>query len=152
MHLRSIRERVIQTSSFELIGIGFVSPLYAFVAGTDMSESFTLITLISITILVWSPLFNTLFDYFDALSSGRVASERPGPLRMLHATLHEVCAIALTCPILIHVGGHSLLDALKFNLGLTLTYTAYTYIFHLIYDHLRPVRAESTDFQKPLNP
>lgn len=152
MHLRTIRERIIQTLSFEVIGICFVSPLYAFIVGANMGKSFALITLISIVILTWTPLFNTLFDYFDALHSGRIASDRPTSLRVIHAITHEVSAIALTCPILIHIGGHSLLGALKVNLGLTLTYTLYTYVFHLIYDRLRPVETENLELGQPQIP
>ncbi|WP_170562386.1 chlorhexidine efflux transporter [Ruegeria atlantica] len=31
-------------------------------------------------------------------------------------------------------------SALALNVGLTLTYTVYTYLFHIIYDRVRPIK------------
>ncbi len=140
MKLRSVKERVIQTVAFEAIGIALVAPSYAYFAGSSISKGFALIALLSLVILLWAPIYNTLFDVIDQSCTGRPASDRPHNLRILHATLHEVSAVTMTCPILIWFGGHTIWGALSFNLGLTLTYTAYTYVFHIIYDRLRPVQ------------
>lgn len=143
MTLRSFRERVIQTCSFEVVGIAFVSPVYAYIAGASMVHGFALISLLSIVILIWSPIFNTSFDWIERHRTRRLASARPHWLRIVHAVLHEVTAIIITCPLLMYFGGHSLQAALAFNLGLTITYSIYTYVFHIIYDRLRPVRPVS---------
>ncbi|MES0880455.1 PACE efflux transporter [Roseibium sp. SCP14] len=140
MTLRSTRERIIQTVTFEVVGIALVSPLYATVSGKTAIASIALITLLSIVIVTWSPVFNTLFDLLERHFSGRLACQRPHGLRMFHASMHEISAILLTCPLLIWVGGYSLGAALSVNVGLTLTYTIYTYLFHVAYDRLRPVR------------
>lgn len=140
MTLRCFRERCLQTVSFELVGIGFVSPLYAYLAGTPMLHGFALITILSIAILIWSPVFNTVYDLIERHRTGRVASQRPHASRVIHAILHEVSAILLTCPLLMWMGGHTLEAALAFNLGLTLTYSVYTYVFHIAYDQIRPVQ------------
>ncbi|UWR01837.1 PACE efflux transporter [Ruegeria conchae] len=143
MTLRSVKERVIQTSSFELVGIFFVSPIYAQLAGSSMVHGFATIAVLSIAVMVWSPIFNTFFDVIDRHFTNRLACKRPHRLRVLHATLHEVTAILITCPLLMWIGGHTLSAALAFNLGLTLTYSIYTYFFHMIYDRLRPVERQT---------
>ena len=143
MTVRSLKERIIQTGSFELIGIAFVSPLYAKITGASMAHGVTIIAMLSVAILIWSPVFNTLFDLIERRCTCRLACKRPHTLRIVHATLHEVTAVAITCPLLIFVGGHSLGSALALNVGLTLTYTAYTYVFHIFYDRLRPVQAQA---------
>ena len=140
MTLRSFRERAIQTSSFELIGIAFVSPIYAQLTGTSMVHGFALITILSIAILVWSPIYNTLFDAMERRYTDRLACKRPHKFRFVHATMHEISAVLITCPLLILIGGHTLGGALALNLGLTLTYSVYTYLFHIAYDRLRPVQ------------
>lgn len=76
----------------------------------------------------------------DALC--RLACKRPHALRMVHATVHEISAILITCPLLMMAGGHSLGSALALNIGLTPTYTAYTYAFHIAHDRLRPVQIQ----------
>ncbi|WP_170601829.1 MULTISPECIES: PACE efflux transporter [Ruegeria] len=140
MTLRSFRERVIQTSTFELIGIAFVSPVYAQFTGSSMAHGFTIIAILSVAILVWSPIYNTFFDIVERRYTSRLACKRPHRLRFIHATMHEVSAVLITCPLLMWIGGHTLAGALAFNVGLTLTYSVYTYFFHIVFDHLRPVQ------------
>jgi uncharacterized membrane protein len=38
------------------------------------------------------------------------------------------------------LGGHTMREALAVNLSLTLFYVGYAYVFHLLFDWLRPVR------------
>jgi uncharacterized membrane protein len=58
---------------------------------------------------------------------------------MVHAVSHEVSAVGVSLPILLTLGGHTLAGALMVNIGLTLLYTGYAFVFHLVYDRLRPV-------------
>ncbi len=139
MTIRSFKERIIQTVSFEIIGILCVAPIYAHVTGASTVHGLILIAMLSVAVLIWAPIFNTAFDMIDRHFTNRLACKRPHRLRIVHATLHEVTAIMMTCPLLIWIGGHSLPGALAVNLGLTVTYTIYTYLFHLLYDRLRPV-------------
>ena len=37
------------------------------------------------------------------------------------------------------VGGHGFWEAVAVDIGLTLFYTAYAYVFHMVFDRLRPV-------------
>jgi uncharacterized membrane protein len=37
------------------------------------------------------------------------------------------------------IGGHGFLDALSIDIGLTVVYVAYGYLFHIVYDMLRPI-------------
>lgn len=140
MTLRTFKERVIQTGSFEMIGIAFVSPVYAYLTGASMVHGFAMIAMLSIVIMIWCPIFNTIFDLIERDKTARLACKRPQSVRILHATLHEVTAVMITCPLLMMVGGHSLGSALALNVGLTLTYTVYTYLFHIIYDRVRPIK------------
>ncbi|CUH45039.1 PACE efflux transporter [Ruegeria atlantica] len=140
MTLRTFKERVIQTGSFELIGIAFVSPLYAYFTGASMVHGFAMIAMLSVVIMIWCPIFNTIFDLIERDKTARLACKRPQSVRVLHATLHEVTAVMITCPLLMVVGGHSLGSALALNVGLTLTYTVYTFLFHIAYDRVRPIQ------------
>ena len=65
MTLRTMKERVIQTLSFELGGLLVVAPVYAFLSGANAEESLSLLVALSIAVMVWSPLHNTLFDIAD---------------------------------------------------------------------------------------
>ena len=140
MSLRSPRERLLQTLAYEAGGLILSVPLVALVGGGTTAEAFALMLTLSIAVMLWSPLHNTLFDWVDLSRSGRLASDRPQRWRLVHAASHEATTVVVTLPILIWLGGLDVRAALVTDLGLTLLYIAYAYVFHLVYDHLRPVR------------
>lgn len=141
MAIRTLRERVIQTLAFEIIGLALTVPLYQLVFGAAAGDSLLLIGAVAAAVLVWSPIHNTLFDIVDFRMTGRVASDRPHGLRVLHAVTHEASSVVLTLPIIMALGDHGFWRALAIDLGLTLFYAVYAYVFHLAFDRLRPVRA-----------
>jgi uncharacterized membrane protein len=140
MTLRSTRERVIQTISYEIGGLCLSVPLYAIFGNGSTGEAFTLMLALAVAVLIWSPIHNTLFDWADYRLSGRLASDRPQGWRVVHAVSHEATTLVVTMPILMTLGGLGFWAALLVDLGLTLLYTAYAFVFHNVYDRLRPVR------------
>ncbi len=142
MTLRSARERALQTISFELGAIAVVAPAYAGLIGGEMSQSLTLFFAISLTMLAWGPAFNTAFDWIDRRLTGRVASDRPPGLRLVHAVLDEVTSTAVSLPVILALTDLGFWAALTLDVALTLYYVVYTYIFHVIYDRLRPIPSD----------
>ncbi len=140
MSLRSLRERVIQTVSYELGGILIATPLYALVFSASLDGSLAMMAMLSVAVMLWSPLHNTVFDVIDLRLTGRVASDRPHRLRILHAVSHEATSLIVTVPLLMVFGGHSLFEAVVVDFGLTALFAVYAYIFNILYDRLRPVR------------
>jgi uncharacterized membrane protein len=141
--LRSTRERVVQTLWFEAIGLLVIAPLYAAVAGAGLKESYAMVAVVSVVVMCWSAVFNTLFDRLELRLTGRVASARPHRLRLVHAALHELTAVAVTWPVIWAMTSLTWTEALVADLGLTLAYTAYAYVFHIVFDRLRPVRTDA---------
>lgn len=139
MALRSFHERVLQTLAYELGGIVLVTPLYVSVFGSSGGQSVLVMISLSIATLIWFPLHNTAFDWIDLRLTGRLASDRPDRLRLLHALSHEVSVCVLTTPLLMWLGGHSFAEAILVDLALTSAYSAYAYGFHRVFDHFRPV-------------
>lgn len=141
MTLRSLRERIFQTIAYETGGILLVTPIYVFIFGGSGGQSFVVMASLSIATLIWFPLHNTAFDWFDLRLTGRLASDRPKCLRLLHALSHEITVCLITTPLLIWLGGHSLANAILIDLALSFAYAAYGFVFHMIYDHVRPVES-----------
>jgi uncharacterized membrane protein len=139
MSLRSPTERILQTLCFEAIGLCLSVPLCMVVNKGGAAENAALLAVLTLAILLWSPLHNSVFDLVDLRLSGRVASDRPGGLRLVHALSHEVSSVAVTLPIMVVLGGFAIGQALTMNIVLTLFYAGYALVFHLVYDHLRPV-------------
>jgi uncharacterized membrane protein len=139
MKLRSARERAIQTTAYEIGGLAVVTPLYGLITGHTGMSSLVLLMCVAITCLAWAAIHNTAFDWVEARVTGRVASDRPQRLRLIHAASHEVSSIIASTPVIMLVAGIGLWPAFLTDVGLTLAYTAYAYIFHIAYDRLRPV-------------
>lgn len=139
MALRSFRERVLQTLSYEAGGLLIATPLYSLIAGHDASSSGLLVFAVAVACMLWSPLHNTGFDWLEWRLAKCVASQRPHGRRVLHAISHEVTSIVITTPLIMLVGGHGLIEALLVDIGLTVLYSVYAYFFHILYDWVRPV-------------
>lgn len=130
---------MIQTLAYEGIGLALAVPIYATAFGSGASESAALLGLMVLIVLVWAPLHNTAFDWADWRLSGRSACARPHRLRLVHAFSYEISCMVFTLPLFIWLGGLSLRQALMADIGFTLFYVGYAYVFHLAYDRLRPV-------------
>ncbi len=142
--LRSARERVIQTLSYELGAVLLAAPVYQWVFGVSAGESFQLLLALSVAVILWLPVHGTVFDWLDARWFGRVASDRRGFSRCLHAFSYELSTLIVTVPLIVWIGGYSWFEALMVDLGLTLFYTAYAWVFHCCFDRLRPIKPHGT--------
>jgi uncharacterized membrane protein len=139
-----VRERVIQTLSYELGALLIAAPLYQWIFSVSAGESLQLLVTLSIALMLWSPIHNTVFDWLDARWFVRVASARRGVSRWVHAFSHELSTLIVTLPLIVWMGGYSWFEALLLDLGLTLFYTAYAWIFHCCFDRLRPIQTTGT--------
>ena len=142
--IRSGRERLIQTLWFEALGLLIVSPLFALFAAASMGESLTMLIVLSFAVMGWSALYNTAFDLIEVRRTSRVASDRPHGLRIAHTIGLEVTAALLTWPLIVALTTLSWLEALVADIGLTLTYALYGYLFHLGFDRLRPIYRDAS--------
>jgi uncharacterized membrane protein len=141
--LRTMRERIHQALAYEAGALILATPLYALIFGAGSASSFLLVAAVAAACLIWAPFHNLLFDWADLRLTGRLASDRPHRLRVIHAASHEVTSIAVSTPVIMWVGGHGVWVALGIDVGLTLGYAAYAYVFYLAYDRLWPMGQEA---------
>jgi uncharacterized membrane protein len=140
--VRNLRERLIQTLWFELVGLALVAPLFAYFSGSTAGDSVLLLVVLAIVVALWSALYNSAFDLVELHLTGRVASDRPHRWRVLHTIGLEASAVVLTWPLVVALTELGWLQALIADIGLTFVYMAYGYVFHLAFDRLRPVHGE----------
>jgi uncharacterized membrane protein len=139
MAIRSFRERAVQTLLYEAGGIAVAAPLYNLIFGAGAAESVTLMLVLSVILLIWIPAFNWLFDLVEWRVTRRPASDRPHTMRALHAFGMEATSLVVTVPAIMVVGGHGFWEAVAVDIGLSVVYVIYAYLFHILYDRLRPV-------------
>jgi uncharacterized membrane protein len=141
--IRNWSERAIQTVSFEVGGLLIVGPLWKLASGASATESALLLICLSVAVMCWMFLYNTAFDTIEFRATGQVASVRPHRWRIVHALGLEASSMVVTWPLIMLVAGLGWLEALAAELGLTMAYAVYSYFFHLAFDRLRPVQADS---------
>jgi uncharacterized membrane protein len=141
MSLRSVRERWLQVGAYELVGLAVVAPLYGVFFDGGASEGALLIIALFLPEVLWSVVHNWLFDRAEWRFRHRVASDRPHRWRIIHAISHEVSAAMVTLPVIMIVTGHGVWQALIIDIWLGVFYGLYAYLFHIVYDRLRPVPA-----------
>lgn len=143
MKLRPLKERIIQSLGYEIGALLFMVPAYHWATKSRVDESLSLLLLLSATVLIVSPLHNMIFDWVEGIATKRLASDRTPFWRTVHATSHELWAVAATLPIIVHVTGHGLRDALILDVALTLAYTVYAYGYYWMFDRLCPMAQKS---------
>ncbi len=137
--LRTPRERLIQTLWFEALGLLLVAPAYAWASGAGLGESFTVVVALSVAVMLWAALYNTVFDRIELRRTGRLASDRPHGLRSVHAIGLEGSSVLATWPLIWALTDLGWWGALAADLGLSAVYAAYGYLFYWAFDRLRPV-------------
>lgn len=137
---RSALERFIQAIIYEVVAIIFLTPVYSFALDLPWGNSFATMAMISVAVIIWVAIYNTIFDRLMFRWSGRLAHQKTQMLRVFHAVLYEVTVTFIAVPIIIVMSGKSFWIALAADIGFSFIFAVYTYIFYLIYDTLRPVR------------
>jgi uncharacterized membrane protein len=141
MAIRSARERLLQTVLYEVGGLAIAMPAYVAISGQSGGEGLVFLVALSVAVMIWSPLHNTLFDLWDWRWNARIASDRPQGLRLIHALTHETTTMIVTLPLVMWLGGYGFWQALLVDLGLSAAYAVWAYLFHVTYDRIRPVRS-----------
>ena len=143
MALRSGGERLAQALAYEAGGLMLTVPAFVLGFGAEATQAFLVVLAVTLSVMAWSPLHNFIFDVLEWRFAGRVASDRPSGWRVVHAISHEATDTMISLPVIMLVGGYGFWEALAIDIAMTLFYAAYTYLFHLGYDRLRPVRQTS---------
>ncbi len=118
-----------------------VAPLLVWTTGAPAGESLALLVALSLAVMAWAAIYNSAFDRLDAHQAGRIASARPHRLRVLHAVGLELSSAVVTCPIIVWMTALGWWQALLADGALVLAYAVYGYLYHWLFDRLRPVRS-----------
>lgn len=139
MQFRTTKERIVQSIVYEISGTLLATFAYlSFFGGSGWGALSTMVAL-SVAFVIYAPFFNAAFDWIEWRVARRVASDRPHRIRVLHAILLEGSDTFLAVPILMGMGGHSLLEAIATDLALLALHSAFAYIYYLAFDRLRPI-------------
>ena len=139
MSIRTLRERLLQSAGYEVGSLLVATPICAWLTGTSLAASTVLVIVLTVATMIWSPVYNTIYDRVEWRLLRRTASARPKGARLMHAIGLEASDMFVSVPILMVGGGLDLYQAVLADLALLLVYVAYTYVYHQLFDWWRPV-------------
>jgi len=130
---RSMKERVLHATLFEVIAVLVCAPLLAWAMGKSLAHMGILTLMFSAVAMLWNMIFNMLFD----AAQRRMGFERGLWVRISHSLLFEGGLILVLVPLAAWWLSVSLLTAFIMDIGLILFFLPYTFFYNLAYDKLR---------------
>ena len=135
--IRTTKDRLRHAVFYEIIGLLLVVPLAAWGFQTDLAKTGILGIFFSTLAMIWNLIYNYWFDIL-LVRNGRNPARRGFLLRAVHALLFEAGFIIISVPAIAWWLSLSLLKALAMDVGFTLFYLVYTYVYNWIYDRIFP--------------
>lgn len=133
-------DRIRQVALFEVGGLLLITPPFIWLSGVPASDSILLLVIIALIAALWNAGYNTGFDWLEGRWTGRTADCRPLLWRTVHALGFETGLLLVSLPIIMAWTGMGWLEALLADIGLALAYTAYAFVFNLVYDRVFPIQ------------
>ncbi|WCE31430.1 PACE efflux transporter [Vibrio sp. SCSIO 43137] len=135
--MRTKGDRVRHAVGFEIIGLLLVVIIGSSLLGIEAQKLGVLGVSMSLLATGWNYVFNFLFDHWLLRRTGRL--NKSFPERVIHACLFEGSLVVLSVPIIAWYLEMTLMNAFMMDLGLTLFYLLYTFIYNWLYDKLFPI-------------
>ena len=136
--MRTTADRIRHTVLFEIIGLATCTPLAAWILGKGLLQLGTLGITLSLTAMGLNYVYNLVFD-ITLVRMGRPVNVRPPWMRMLHAVLFEASLVVITIPMVAWWLDMTLWTAFLTDLGFTLFFLVYTFIYNWLYDIVFPM-------------
>ncbi|KPX92778.1 Uncharacterized protein ALO49_04835 [Pseudomonas savastanoi pv. retacarpa] len=130
---KTLRERALHASLFEIGGVILVAPLLAWLMNHSLAMMGAMTVMISTIAMLWNMLYNALFDRLR----NRYGFAMSLTTRVLHATGFEAGLILAVVPLAAWWLTISLMEAFWLDIGLLLMFLPYTMLFNWAYDALR---------------
>jgi uncharacterized membrane protein len=138
--MRTSSDRIRHTLLFELIALALITPVASWVLDKSLVQIGSLGIALSLIAMCVNYFYNFIF-VIALIRMGRAVNKRPVWLRLFHAILFETCLIVLTIPVVAWWLDMTLLEAFITDIGFTLFFLIYAFIFNWTYDVIFPMPA-----------
>ncbi|EGH95922.1 hypothetical protein ALQ72_03052 [Pseudomonas syringae pv. maculicola] len=130
---KTIRERALHATLFEVGGVILVAPLLAWIMDHSLAMMGIMTVMISTVAMLWNMVYNALFDRLRS----RFGFAMTAMTRILHAIGFEAGLILAVVPLAAWWLSISLMQAFWLDIGLLIMFLPYTLLFNWAYDTLR---------------
>lgn len=127
------QRKILFAVSFEVFGILVAGLFLLVLSGSDGARTFSLAAVAATGAMIWSYVFNTVFEAWEARQTRRGRSRLR---RVVHAILFEGGLMAVLLPLTAWWLSVSLLEALALEGGLVIVFILYTYAFTCGFDRV----------------
>ena len=128
-----VTRKITYAITYEGLGILFGALVLRLMSQAPAEQTLALSVVAASIALVWSYLYNTLFEAWEARQTARGRSVLR---RTIHALLFEGGLTLILLPLTAWFLSVSLPVALAYELGLVLFYMVYAWVFTWAFDHL----------------
>lgn len=136
--MRTSSDRLRHTLLFELFGLALCTPLASWILDKSLVQIGALSIALSLIAMCVNYNYNLIFDMV-LVRMGRPVNKRPVWLRMFHSILFETCLIIISIPLVAWWLDMTLLVAFITDIGFTLFFLIYAFIFNWTYDVVYPM-------------
>lgn len=126
-----VTRRVVYLVIYEALAIAIVTLGLSFASGQAAEHTGVAAVGSSIIAVVWNFAFNTAFEVWE---TRQVVRGRSLKRRVAHAVLFEAGLVIMLVPLFAWWLEMSLLDAFILDIGLTLFFLVYTFLYNLGFD------------------
>jgi len=135
--MRTTSDRIRHSISFEILALLIVTPLGAWVFDLPVAD-IGVVSIGSATIaMLWNYLYNIGFDHM--MQRLLRTTEKTLAIRVVHSVLFEAGLIFVLVPFMAWYLGVGLWQALAMDIGFSLFYLVYAFVFNWSYDRLFPL-------------
>lgn len=131
--MRPALRRLVYVLAFEGIGIVLVGIGLAAVSGAAVTTTGSFALVSSLIAAAWNYLYNTGYEAWEARQPVR---GRPLGRRIAHAVGLEAGLLTILTPLMAWWLSIPLLEALLYDIGATLAFLGYAFVFNLGFDTL----------------
>ena len=129
--MQGIRRKIVYVTLFELIAVAITSSGLAAGSSASLQHASVLAVATSVIAVVWNLVYNTAFERWEARQTVR---GRGFKRRAAHAIGFELGFIITLVPLFVWWLDISWWHALVLDLGLSLFFLVYTFVFNLGFD------------------
>jgi uncharacterized membrane protein len=140
--MRTTADRIRHSILFELIGLASCTPVAAWILDKGLVQIGALNIVLSMTAMCLNYVFNLVFD-IALVRLGRPVNVRPPWMRVLHAILFEASLIIIAIPVVAWWLDMTLWAAFLTDIGFTLFFLVYAFVFNWAYDVIFPMPVDS---------
>lgn len=140
--MRPALRKMTYAVSFEAIGVAVASAGLVLMSEASTQESLSLSIIAATVALVWSFVFNSLFEAWEAR---RAVHGRSFARRAAHALLFEGGLTVIFLPVMAWWLSVGLWEAFLYDAGIIVLFIGYTYVFSWVFDRLFGLPASAID-------